>query len=385
MAVDNAIIGSRLQAARRALGMTQTEVGKSMGMTTSTISAIESGKRSVTGGELHAFARLYHRSLAYFFDEEQEASPDFQYLFRAADAEVLDREAIVQFQDLTHQYSLLEELVGAAPLPLPPDYSQFGFRTDRDAETLADMERGRLGLGDVPIGDLMNLLDGTVGVKTFQIPVRASLWSGLVVRDRWGCPCIAVNSKEEFYRRNFDLAHEYCHVLVHVGRHDAPAARIDKGAEFAKNSADERFADSFASAFLMPRRTVLAQLEQVLGSGGEFTGVDLVHLAMHFGVSGQAMSRRLVALRQLPRRVHEEFWAKHGTFKELAEALGYRVDCSSNTILPARFRYLAAKAYREEQISLGKLAELLGEDYLDLRRKLVGASLFDGEVVGESA
>lgn len=385
MEVDDVMIGSRLQSARRALGMTQSEVGKFMGMATSTVSAIESGKRSVTGGELHAFARLYHRSLAYFFDEERETSPDFQYLFRAADAEALDREAIVQFQDLTQEYSLLEELVEVTPLPLPPDYSQFGFRTDRDAESLADMERGRLGLGDAPIGDLMNLLDGTVGIKTFQVPVRASLWSGLVARDQWGRPCIAVNSKEESYRRNFDLAHEYCHALVHIGRPNVPAARIDKGAEFTRNSADERFADSFASAFLMPRRAVLTQLEQVLGAGGEFTAVDLVHLAMHFGVSGQAVSRRLVALRQLPRHVHEEFWAKHRTFKDLAEALGYQVEWSLNTILPARFRYLAAKAYREERISLGKLAELLGEDYLELRRKLASTSVFDGEAVGESA
>ncbi len=61
MMVDDAVIGSRLQAARRALGLTQGDVGKQMGMATSTISAIESGKRSVSGPEIHAFARIYHR------------------------------------------------------------------------------------------------------------------------------------------------------------------------------------------------------------------------------------------------------------------------------------------------------------------------------------
>jgi Zn-dependent peptidase ImmA (M78 family) len=370
MGTDDAAIGARLRAARRALGLTQTDVGSAMGMATSTVSAIESGKRSVTGAELHAFARLYHRPMAYFFEEEREESPDFQYLFRAADAAALDREAILKFEDLTRAYVLLEDLVEAAPLPIPPDYSRFGFRTDRDAETLADMERGRLGLGDAPIKDLMDLLDSGVGVRTFLVPVRASLWSGLVARDVRGRPCIAVNSKEESYRRNFALAHEYGHVLAHVGGSRGPAARIDQGTEFASNSADERFADAFASAFLMPRRAVLARLEQMRGGGRDFTGFDLVHLAMHFGVSGQAMSRRLVALRVLPRQLHEEFWRKQGSFKALAEAMGYATDRSADVVLPSRYRYLAAKAYHEERISLAKLAELLGENYFDLRRRM---------------
>lgn len=37
----------------------------------------------------------------------------------------------------------------------------------------------------------------------------------------------------------------------------------------------------------MPHRSVLIQLEEVLGAGfGAFIDADLVHLAMHFGVSG---------------------------------------------------------------------------------------------------
>lgn len=371
IAINDSVIGARLQAARRALGFTQGEVGAQMKMATSTISAIEAGKRSVTGAELHAFAGFYHRPMAYFFEEEPQESPDFQYLFRAADGEHLDREAILRFQELIRRYVLLEELVEVAPLALPPDYSHFGFRTDRDAETLADMERGRLGLGDAPVKDMMDLLDSSAGIRTFLILVKASLWSGLVVRDREGRPCVAVNALEESYRRNFTLAHEYGHVLVHLAKRGAPAARIDKGPEFGGTSADERFADAFASAFLMPRRAVLVQFEQVLGANnGQFTSFDLVHLAMHFGVSGQAMSYRLVALRKLPRQVHEEFWRKRGSFKSLAEALGYPVEWSRNVVLPARFRYLAAKAYDEERISLAKLAELLEENYFVLRAKL---------------
>lgn len=374
MTVDDAVVGSRLQAARRALGLTQGDVGKQMDMAISTISTIEAGKRSVSGPELRAFARIYHRPLSYFFEEESQESPAFQYLFRAAEHDILDRASIVEFEKLTRDYALLEELVGASPLPLPPDYSQFAFRTESDAEALADMERSRLSLGDAPvkeITDLMDFLDSTAGIRTFLVPVQSSTWSGLVVRDPGGRPCIAVNAKDESYRRNFLLAHEYGHALVHMGGPDAVVARIDREAEPERMPAEERFANAFASAFLMPRRAVLAQLERMLGaSNGQFTDFDLVHLAMRFGISGQAMSSRLISLRKMPRHVHEDYW-KSRSFKSLAQALGYEVeDWGREVVLPPRYRYLALKAYDEGQISLAKLAELLRENYYELRKRL---------------
>ncbi|MGH2459584.1 MAG: helix-turn-helix domain-containing protein [Chloroflexota bacterium] len=372
--LDDVTIGARLQTARKELGLTQGEVGKRIGMATSTISDIEAGKRSVTGAELYQFARQLHRPLAFFFETEPEESPAFAYLFREAEPSVLDRDSIVLFRQLLEDYRLIEEIAEAAPLPLPPDYSQFGFRTEQDAETLADMERGRLGLGDAPLKDLMNLLDGIIGVKTFLIPVERQSWSGLVARDRSGRPCIAVNAKEESYRRAFTLAHEYGHVLVHFRSGGAPAARIDRAITLGQRSADESFANAFASAFLMPRRAVLAQLESVLGANsGKFTDADLVHLAMQLGVSGQALSARLVTLRKLSRQVHEQY-GNHRSFSDLAKALGHPVeDWSLTPVLPARFRYLALKAFEESRISLAKLAELLRVNSYELRENLQSA------------
>jgi hypothetical protein len=55
--------------------------------------------------------------------------------------------------------------------------------------------------------------------------------------------------------------------------------------------------------------------------------------------------------------------------------LGYDVDDPEGfwerpVILPARFRYLAMRAYEDDEISLAKLAELLREDYYDLRARM---------------
>ena len=371
MILDDATIGLRLQLARKELGLTQGDVGKQLRLATTTVSEIEAGKRSVSGPELHQFARVYHRPLAFFFDDEPAESPGFAYLFREADPSILDRASIVLFHQLVNDYTSIEELGEVAPLPSPPDYSQFGFRTEQDAESLADMERGRLGLGEAPLRDLMDLLDGIVGIKTFLVPVEQQSWSGMVVHDKSGRPCIAVNAKEESYRRNFTLAHEYGHVLVHLAGQGVPLARIDKAIDLVQRSADETFVNAFASAFLMPRRAVLTRLEGVLGvNGGQFTDSDLVHLAMQFGVSGQALSSRLVTLRKLPRHVHDDYW-KGRSFKSLAQALGYKVeDWSPGLVLPNRFRYLALKAFEESRISLAKLAELLRENYYELSERL---------------
>jgi Zn-dependent peptidase ImmA (M78 family) len=358
-----------------------------MGMATSTVSAIEAGKRATTGPELFEFAQLYGRPIAYFVGQEPADTTDgFQYLFRAVGDRLFERRPLVDLEQLAADYDLLEELVGAAPLPLPIDYSGFGFRTDQDAETLAEMERARLGLGEAPITDLMDLLDAKVGIRTFLIPVAQNNWSSVSVQSRNRRPCIAVNSKDEVYRRQFDLAHEYGHVLVHLFRKDGPPAHIDLGTPVGRTTADERFADAFASAFLMPRRAVLSHLDLMLRTNaGRFTDFDLVHMAMRFGVSGQAMTTRLVALRKVSRDLYQQYWIEGGQkFNALATMLGYDVDDPSGfweqpAILPTRYRYLAMRAYEDDLISLAKLAELLREDYYELQDQLQSVAGVESE------
>ena len=375
MSIDNTTIGCRLRSARRTLGLTQTEAGGQMDMVTSTVSAIEAGKRSVTGTELYEFAQLYGRPISYFLQTgEASTSPGFEYLFRRVDDTVIDRQPIVELEQLATDYDLLEELVGVPPPPLPPDYSSFGFIGEQGAEALAETERARLGLGDAPIRDLVDLLECDAGLRVFMLPLSQHSWSGLVVQDHRGRPCVAIDSTELHYRRNFTLAHEYGHALVHLPDPTAPKAWVDLASkDTRRRNSDERFVDAFAAAFLMPRRAVLSQLDRIANASNDgLTEYDLAHLAMHFGVSGQAMSLRLVTLRRLSTRAHRGCWART-SHKSIVEALGYEVedeDWRAPVILPPRYRYLAMKAYEEGIISLSKLAELLRENFYDLRDRL---------------
>lgn len=64
-ATDKELLGWNLSAAREASKLTQSDASQSMGMTQPTLSAIESGSRSVTALELRRFARLYRTTMAH--------------------------------------------------------------------------------------------------------------------------------------------------------------------------------------------------------------------------------------------------------------------------------------------------------------------------------
>jgi len=111
---------------------------------------------------------------------------------------------------------------------------------------------------------------------------------------------IGFNSSQSFVRQRFTIAHELGHYLLHF----APDKLfIDKKytAVFNRdqNSAtgeqlEERQANQFAAALLMPEELLRKELDQM-----HFDLTDeheLRELALRFGVSGQAMTLRLARL-----------------------------------------------------------------------------------------
>jgi Zn-dependent peptidase ImmA (M78 family) len=82
------------------------------------------------------------------------------------------------------------------------------------------------------------------GIRIFSLPVNArevdafSFWKD-------GTPFVFLNTNKSSEHSRFDAAHELGHLVLH--RHAEPQGR-----------AAEREADAFASAFLMPRASVLA-------------------------------------------------------------------------------------------------------------------------------
>ncbi len=391
--IDDQLIGQRIRTARKVAGYKQAYLADHLGLSISTISDIERGQRSITGPELYSLAELLGQPVDYFLKWSGRRSPSFRYLFREASEQGLSTEIFDEFERLCSDYALLEEITETPPLPKPPDYSGFGFRSLRDADRLAQMERARMGLGDGAILDITQLLDEQGGARVFHVPLGPNTLSGAAARDREGWACILVNASEPDYRRAFSIAHEYGHCLAHLQYASESAglvaAHIDaRNPEhhFSSSNDKERFCNAFAASFLMPATKVTDLYERFVRARGGFTDDMLYLMAKYFGVSPVAVGWRLVSLRKVSKPAWKRYLDTGPTLSFLAKRLGYEgpPQAESKLRLPPRFEYLAWKAFHGDEISLTRLAELLQENPFELRKQVEPATsaIDDGSRAG---
>ncbi|MBM3175180.1 MAG: ImmA/IrrE family metallo-endopeptidase [Chloroflexi bacterium] len=359
-----AIVGDSLRRARTTIGLTLKQASENIGLAASTISEIENGKRRVTGVELYKFAKLYQRPITFFL-EESETSPSFAVLLRAAGTTSLSKQTIVDFHELCRNYRTLLELTKAPEMPNPPDYSASKPTTLEFAEELAEAERSSLGLNGQPIKDIRDLLETKRGVKIFHLPEDPDVFSGAFACDQRLGACFLINSQQPQRRRTFTIAHEYAHCIAHRDQ----LAHVDVLPAFETKNPRERFANAFAAAFLMPRRTVNEMLSQLVTTQRLLTAEMLLHLAIYFGVSFEAIGWRLVSLRRLSPNNWSDLLNQQVPSLPTARLLGYHVENDSPDMLPRHYKYLAYQAYRTKLISFEKLAELLCRNYYELREE----------------
>ena len=365
MTPSSATVGHGLKQARTAMGLTLKQVAESMSIGMSTISEIEGGKRRVSAVQLYGFAKLYQRPISYFL-EESETSASFAILLRAADSASISKGTIIDFHELCKSYQDLRKLLGAPEMPGSPDYSSSRLTTLGQAEELAEAERASLGLNGQPIKDICELLEGKRGIKTFHLPEDPERFSGAFTYDEQLGACFLVNSRHPNRRRTFTVAHEYAHCIAHR----IQLAHIDTCPTFQIKNPRERFADAFAACLLMPRRTVNEVLGQlVFPQKSALSAEVLVHLAMYFGVSFEAMGWRLVALRRLSSSRWEELLRQQVPSSPTARLLGYSKAEQPPDTVPRQYKYLACKAYEMKLISFEKLAELLRRNYYELKEE----------------
>lgn len=88
MSEDRKSLGAKLRDAREYLGLSQDEVAKTVGVTRSAVSLIESGQRKIDALELKKLAELYQRPVAEFTGDidiiDAPIPETVQHLARAA-------------------------------------------------------------------------------------------------------------------------------------------------------------------------------------------------------------------------------------------------------------------------------------------------------------
>jgi Zn-dependent peptidase ImmA (M78 family)/transcriptional regulator with XRE-family HTH domain len=365
--LDPHVIGTRLQDARRAAALTQQSVADQMGMSRTTVVAIEKGERRLTPAELIRFARIYHRSVSEFVGR-QTVTEGFVAQFRSIERQAFEDNAeyetvALDFQGRSEDYVELEQMAGVrSQSSYLPVYESTGGNPDQVGSEIAGAERNRLGLGDGPIGNLRERLEAEVGLRVFYFAMPSKIAGVFAYNEDLGA-CIAVNSKHPRDRRQWSLAHEFGHFLMH--RYQAEVTIL---LERRRNSAKERVTDAFAGNFLMPAAGLNRRFSEIHRSSpkGATLG-DIVSLANLYQVSVQALVLRLETLKRLAAGTWDRLITEGFEVQKAQHLLGIDANAPVRDLFPQRYVSLAVMAFRNGQLSEGQLAKYLRTNRLAAR------------------
>src|SRR4029078_2891096 len=155
----SAEVGEPLREARERVKLKQADAAESVGLSRTTLVAIEQGQRRVRIDELRKLASLYKMSINELMRQEAihtDFTPKFRKLFQQEDDAV--ELAVKQLENLARAEAELERFLGVQPLRnYPPERPILPGDVRAQAEQDALELRQRLGLGLSPISDIVTL------------------------------------------------------------------------------------------------------------------------------------------------------------------------------------------------------------------------------------
>lgn len=265
---------SRLAFARRRRGLTKTRLAEMVGVDLRSITGYESGEFNPEESSLERLAQALRFPRNFFCGEDlDEPVPDTASFRSMSKMTAAQRNmALGQGAIALRLNEWIEEKFDL-PEPQLPDLSKEGT-----PETTAESLRRMWGVGVLPVKNMVHLLESK-GVRVFSLAIDArevdafSMWHGKT-------PFVFLNTQKSSEHSRFDAAHELGHLVLH--RHGEP-----QGQDVEKE------AHSFASAFLMPRASILANAPRFA------TLRHLVKLKKYWTVSVAALAHRLHAVELL--------------------------------------------------------------------------------------
>jgi Zn-dependent peptidase ImmA (M78 family) len=205
-------------------------------------------------------------------------------------------------------------------------------------------------------------LEQDVGLRIFFFPLPRRYSEIYIYGDDLGA-CVAISSDHPPERQRWSLAHAYLHFLCH--RHQSVVFIADG---YQRRPESERLADAFAYFFLMPTGGLTRRFNDIHRVKGKATPADLLTLAHYYGVSAEAMTRRLEMMRLVAGGMWERLRESGFKVREAQRQLGLEPAPERADTLPIRYQVLAIDAYERGLITEGRLARLLGVDRVAARQ-----------------
>lgn len=242
----------------------------------------------------------------------------------------------------------------------------------RRAPTLADEVRDHYGLGRSALPNLWTFLDehGVLACRTALGPLHEDPGvAGAFYNHRYLGFCVLVNASASPGRQSFAMAHAYAHAIFHYVQRGVVCQR---GAD----ARVERFANAFASHFLVPRKQLRAMVSNVAGEGG-LDPYKALQLASHFRVSYPTILRRLLAERHISREEHAEM--RRYSPSGLARRIGldpwhFRIEREETLGLaryPLSILEQARQGVQSGEASVSELAQVLQASMEEIRSELL--------------
>lgn len=258
----------RLEQARKRRGLSRRALAEATGIAERTLGYNEAGTHPPSDEHLAIIARELRFPIAFFHLSDPEPLPKGAVSFRSLSRMTAgQRDSALVGGELALELNAWLESRFDLPEPALPD-----LRPQKHPEAAADALRSYWSLGDKPIANMVHLLESK-GVRVYSLAEDCptldafSFWRA----DR---PFVFLNTLKSGERGRFDAAHELGHLVLHD--HGSPSGREA-----------EREADEFASAFLMPRSSVLANHPKLKNLPG------LIAAKKRWGVSVLALARRM--------------------------------------------------------------------------------------------
>lgn len=283
---------SRLTLARKRRGMTLSRLEKVTGITTRSLSAYENGHQQPSRQHVEVLASALAVPIAFLTAAEVDEIPIDAISFRAlSKMTASQREAARSAARLAIMINdWIEERFRLPGLDLPT-------LPGHEPESAAERVRARWGLGEAPVPNIIHLLEAH-GVRVFSLAEECVEVDAFSFYWR-GTPFIFLNTMKSGERGRFDAAHECGHLI------------LDSEYVIPHGPDAEQRANRFASAFLMPQSSVIAQRLHNAAVDHVLTGKRI------FNVSAMALNKRLYELGLITD------WGYRSNAKNLSR-LGYR-------------------------------------------------------------
>lgn len=372
--LTDAELGERLRIARESVNKTQVEAAQLINVARTTLVAIEKGQRKLRLEELQKLAFAYGTTANSLLKKESvhlNLVPQFRKHGSVPDKSIEEASRILN--KLVSAELELENVLGVTkPRNYPPERKILPGVIESQAEHDATFLRDWLMIGSGPIPDLLGVLESQLGVRIYLRKLNSKI-SGLFVFDDLAGACMLLNADHRMSRIKQTAAHETGHFLTR--RRQSEITRLgDK-----VSSREEKYAECFARSLLTPLISVAERFAAITAGQSHFTRRHAILLASEFGVSREAMVRRLEEL-SLVKTGTWDWFESNGKIsdEQVQQVLGGatsdidRSTSFTNFGFPFRLCFLVREVYKKDMYSEGQLAQLLELDRMNIRLLLDG-------------